>query len=259
MTNNNDALIGYTGFVGSNILDQNSKFDFLYNSKNIDDIQGREFNLVIVCAAPGLKWFANKYPRKDFSSIKRLIDNLKNIKARELILISTIAVYPEPRGVNEDTRIDPKKLSVYGKHRLILENFIRDNFEKVRIIRLPGIFGQGIKKNIIYDLLHQDYTRLIHQESMVQFYGLKNIWKDISLVRKNNIPLINFGTEPVSIKRIAKVCFGLHYQSKPDQDPVNDDMQTKYSNVWQKRIPYIYNNLEVLTDLKNFVTRQLVV
>ena len=32
-----NALIGYTGFVGSNISNQ-IKFDFLFNSKNIHEI-----------------------------------------------------------------------------------------------------------------------------------------------------------------------------------------------------------------------------
>ena len=31
----NDALIGYTGFVGGNLQNQR-RFDFLYNSKNIE-------------------------------------------------------------------------------------------------------------------------------------------------------------------------------------------------------------------------------
>lgn len=257
MIPNGNALLGYTGFVGSNILDQHRTFDFLYNSKNIDDIQGRWLDLAVVCAAPGLKWFANKYPEKDFASIQKLIESLKTIKASELVLISTVAVYPKPRGANEDTLIDQEKLSAYGKHRLLLENFVRDNFNQVRIIRLPGIFGPGIKKNIIYDLLHHDYARLIHQESIVQFYDLKNIWKDISVVRGHNLPLVNFGTKPVSIQRIAQECFDYDYRCEPDQAPVHDDMQTKYGTLWQKKIPYLYDTIEVLADLKSFVTREL--
>ena len=42
------ALIGYTGFVGSNLL---SQYDFTdrYNSKNIQDIHGKDYDLCL-CA-----------------------------------------------------------------------------------------------------------------------------------------------------------------------------------------------------------------
>lgn len=43
-----DALIGYTGFVGSN-LDQNWDFQARFNSSSIADIRNRKFGTV-VCA-----------------------------------------------------------------------------------------------------------------------------------------------------------------------------------------------------------------
>lgn len=56
------ALIGYTGFVGNNLIGQ-AHFDDLYNSKNIGDACDREYDL-LVCAAPSAeKWKANLDPR----------------------------------------------------------------------------------------------------------------------------------------------------------------------------------------------------
>ena len=40
------ALIGYTGFVGSNLQAQ-IKFDDFYNSKNIQDIKDKEYDVVV--------------------------------------------------------------------------------------------------------------------------------------------------------------------------------------------------------------------
>ncbi|MFI5206247.1 MAG: pyridine nucleotide transhydrogenase, partial [Candidatus Paceibacterales bacterium] len=71
-----DALIGYTGFVGSNILAQRP-FDLLYNSKNISDIANKNFNTVVCAGAPGTKWIANKNPEADLANIQNLINNLK--------------------------------------------------------------------------------------------------------------------------------------------------------------------------------------
>ena len=39
---NNDALIGYSGFIGSNLINQR-EFSFLFNSKNISDIKYKTF------------------------------------------------------------------------------------------------------------------------------------------------------------------------------------------------------------------------
>lgn len=44
------ALIGFSGFVGTSLCQQGN-FDKLYNSKNIDKIEGEAFNS-LMCAAP---------------------------------------------------------------------------------------------------------------------------------------------------------------------------------------------------------------
>ena len=49
-----NALIGYTGFVGTALARQHD-FDAFYNSKNIETIKGEHFNLVVCAGAYGLK------------------------------------------------------------------------------------------------------------------------------------------------------------------------------------------------------------
>ncbi|WP_240726031.1 MULTISPECIES: hypothetical protein [unclassified Escherichia] len=59
-----DALIGYSGFVGTTLLRQR-RFDALYRSTNIDEIFGKTFDTVVCAAAPAQKWLANKDPADD--------------------------------------------------------------------------------------------------------------------------------------------------------------------------------------------------
>src|SRR3989338_11279049 len=103
------ALIGYTGFVGSNIL-LKQKFEGLYNSRNIEQIKGQEFDMIICAGAPAVKWLANKEPQKDKESLKRLMDGLGKVKADTFVLISTIDVYPNPSDVTEEFIIDKSSL-----------------------------------------------------------------------------------------------------------------------------------------------------
>ena len=55
------AIVGYTGFVGSNLL-QYYKFDNLYNSSNFHEATNKEFDTLFFCGVPAVKWYANKNP-----------------------------------------------------------------------------------------------------------------------------------------------------------------------------------------------------
>jgi hypothetical protein len=74
------ALIGYTGFVGSNLLRQRT-FDACFNSSNIDQINGRSFDLVVGCGARAEKWKANADPAADLDNIELTGALLSNVNA----------------------------------------------------------------------------------------------------------------------------------------------------------------------------------
>lgn len=86
------AIFGYSGFVGSNIL-QFYKIDEFYNSKNISDAKNKKFKKIFFCAIPSVKWYANKNPFEDLMTINNIQNILKTIKTDKFILISTIDVY----------------------------------------------------------------------------------------------------------------------------------------------------------------------
>lgn len=148
-----DALVGYTGFVGSNIASQHS-FDMLFNSKNINESFGLNPDMLVFSAVPAEMFLANSNPEKDFAVIEEAIENVKKINPKQLVLISTIAVYDRTDNVNEDTVINTDALTPYGKHRLFLEEKLAELFEKHLIVRLPAIYGINLKKNFLYDYIH---------------------------------------------------------------------------------------------------------
>ena len=147
------SLVGYTGFVGSNIVCSHS-FDCLYNTKNINNAYGTEPDLLVYAGLRAEKFLANSNPEKDKASIEEAITNLERIKPKILVLISTIDVYKKPVGLDEDSEKDTDGLLPYGLHRLELEKYVEAHFDKYLIVRLPGLFGKNIKKNFIYDLIH---------------------------------------------------------------------------------------------------------
>ena len=91
------------------------------------------------------------------------------------------------------------------------------NFENVRILRLPIVFGKGFKKNYLYDMINKNNLERICPDSLVQFYDVSDLHKDIN-ASWNSIPIIrNLATEPLLVRDIAKKHFPkpfIHAQSK---------------------------------------------
>ncbi|MGG4394305.1 NAD-dependent epimerase/dehydratase family protein [Paenibacillus thiaminolyticus] len=169
----NNALIGYTGFVGSNLKKQMGFTDY-YNSQNIKDIENKSYDIIVCAGVKAEKWFATKYPEKDMESINILLNHLQKVKARKFILISTIDVYDKPVDVDENTIINVQGLQPYGLHRYYVENWVKSNFDDYLILRLPALFGKGLKKNFIFDLLTINPS-VIMEEKMKE---LQNLLKD---------------------------------------------------------------------------------
>ena len=61
------ALVGYTGFVGSNIYAAGG-YDGAYNSKNIEEAFGTKPDLLIYSGLRAEKYLANNDPERDLRS-----------------------------------------------------------------------------------------------------------------------------------------------------------------------------------------------
>lgn len=147
------ALVGYTGFVGSNIYAAGS-FEEVYNSKNIEEAYGTNPDLLIYAGLRAEKYLANNAPEKDMELIKQAEENITRINPMKLVLISTIDVFKVPHEVDENSEIDTEELHPYGYNRYMLELWVRKNYPDALIVRLPGLFGKNIKKNFIYDYIN---------------------------------------------------------------------------------------------------------
>ncbi|MEI6673880.1 MAG: NAD-dependent epimerase/dehydratase family protein [Verrucomicrobiota bacterium] len=249
------ALIGYTGLVGSNLTRQH-QFDELFNSSNIQNIVGKHYQLLICSGASGTKWLANKEPERDQKNIASLIEKLKKVKSDCLILISTVDVYGIPDQVDEDTPIDITLQTPYGRHRYQLEQMVSDYFPQVLTVRLPAIYGWGLKKNALYDLMHSHEVEKIHPEAIYQFYWLEHLWRDIQRALSSNLTLVNFATEPSSIRSVAKDIFDIDLNSGIRTPASAYDFRTKYGAAFGSASSYLYDRATVMDEIRAFVAQQ---
>lgn len=148
-----NALVGYTGFVGSNLY-ETGEIDAAYNTRNIAEAYGTEPELLIYAGVRAEKYLANSAPEKDMENIRQAQENIAKINPKKLVLISTIDVFRLPREVDENTPVDTEGLHAYGYHRYLLETWVREHYQDALIIRLPGLYGKNIKKNFIYDYMN---------------------------------------------------------------------------------------------------------
>ena len=247
----NDALLGYSGFVGSSLLRQRS-FEHQFRSTNITDIHAREFDLAICAAAPAQKWLANKEPDKDQANMQGLISHLGKMHCKQFVLISTVDVFADPENVDESTPTTMDGLHPYGQNRLHLERFVRERFPEALIIRLPGLVGPGLRKNIIYDFLNDNNLSAIDSRHRFQFYPMVNLWSDIQLLLKQSEPLVHLTAEPVSVEEVATEGFNLHFRREVAETPISYNFRTRFSSFWGQKTDYQYSKKESLLAIRAY-------
>lgn len=247
-----DALVGHTGFVGGNLAAQHL-IEHGFNSKNIESIAGQSFDTLVVSGMPAAMWKANSDPAGDRAVLDRLSGCVRQCRASQVVVISTIAVYPPGGAVDEDTVPDAASLPPYGRHRLMLEQQLTEHFARVLVVRLPGLFGPGLKKNAVYDLLHDNQTEKIHAGAVFQFYNLTHLWRHIEIARNARLSLVNIATEPITVQEVAREAFGLDFTNEPGPPPPRYDMRTKHAGLFGGHGGYLFGRDRVLSELKAFV------
>jgi hypothetical protein len=247
-----NALIGHTGFVGSNLLAQRN-YEHLFNSKNFRDMEGRTFSTVVCAGISAVKWQANKDPQDDWNKIAALMDALKTVASEEFILISTIDVYAETQGLDESFDNHGRPNHAYGTHRLQFEDFCTGHFPNCRVVRLPALFGPGLRKNILFDLMNDNCLEMVNPKSSFQYYDLRNLSADLDRIREHDVRLVNLFTEPLSTQSILDAYFAEKSVGRAPAKEGHYDLYTRHAALWGKTGHYAYSAQEVMRQLGDFV------
>lgn len=247
----NNALIGYSGFVGSTLLRQ-THFDALYRSTNIHEIAGREFDIVVCAGAPAQKWIANQDPQADLEKIEGLINHLRAMRCKTLVLISTVDVFQQPQGVNEESPVPEDGLHPYGLHRRRLEKFVQEHFAQHLIVRLPGLVGPGLRKNVVFDLHNSNQLHAIESRARFQFYPMVNLWSDIGTALAAGLKLVHLTAAPVTVAQVAQEGFGKAFDQTRDGTPAAYDMQACHAQVFGGTGAYQYSERETFQAIRAY-------
>jgi len=246
------GIIGSSGFIGG-YLSSIYKNVYRYGRENISELALDKSELIIIAAAPATKWIANAEPKKDLENIQNLINSIKCIEDKKSVLISTIDVFPSGTEFNESKNISEKHPEGYGANRAYLEIELRRLLANLSIIRLPGIFGPGLKKNLIYDLMNDRPDPQVNSKSTFQFYDVRSLPAHLALCLDLGLRTINLATEPVTVAEVYSSCFN---RSAPEFEvpELHHLMTSKYSKELVGRSgSYILSKQEVLAGLRQWI------
>ena len=124
-----------------------------YSSTTIPEIAGEHFTTLICAGAPATMWAANADPEGDRSNLRRLADRIATARFDRLVLISTIAVLDDVGAGYTESSARYESDKAYGRNRRELEVTLVERHGAI-VLRLPALFGDGLRKNFLFDLLN---------------------------------------------------------------------------------------------------------
>lgn len=247
----NDALIGWSGFVGGTLLRQRP-FAHRFRSTDIGQISGGEFDTIVCAGAPAQKWIANREPEADQAGVDRLITSLRDVRCRNFVLVSTVDVFQEARGVDEATPVDESGLQPYGLNRRRLEQFVEQNFPEHLVVRLPGLVGPGLRKNVIFDLHNENRLDLVDSRGVFQFYPMVNLWQDIATALEARLKLVHLTSTPVEVSEVARLGFGRPFEQALSSAPARYDLRSRHAVLFGGSGDYQYSARETIQAVRAY-------
>ena len=194
-----DLLVGSTGFVGGNLLAKHT-FAAECHSSDITAQYGTRPDLCVYAGVPAAMFLANADPEADLAVMRAARENIRQIAPKRLVLISSIAVLADSRGVYEDSPAqDTEALPAYGKNRLQLERWVREDFPDALIVRLPALYGVGIRKNFLFDL-HTITPAMLRPEKYSELAAKSPLVKSAYTLADNGFYKLNGTADPPALR-----------------------------------------------------------
>jgi nucleoside-diphosphate-sugar epimerase len=172
-------LLGGEGFVGSayaRLLPRLNVDLCVITRATYQDYVGQRCDVFINANGNSKKFLADRDPKLEFdASVRSVVHSLTDFAFDRYVFLSTGDVYPSqinPDVTREDSVLDPCLMSRYGLHKFTAEMHVRAVCTQMGrpwlVMRMGGFVGPHMKKNAIFDMLH-DQPLWLDLDSELQF------------------------------------------------------------------------------------------
>jgi len=219
-----NVVIGYNGLIGNAVSKKNL---LKINSKNINIIKNKYFNIVYLAAPGGDKYLINLNPLSDNKNKKIIINVLKTIRCNKIIYFSTTAILENEKKVlekNEFFKPTITKMCYYSKNRYKIEKFIQKKFKNFQIFRLPALISKNLKKNFFFDVINFKSLKYFHQNTTMQWCDVDNILTYLKKFKQKN-KIIHLVSEPIKLINIIR------YLDHPIKDFSKNKKRLRSNNI----------------------------
>jgi len=157
------CTLGNSGFIGNAVSEILARSFSVNNSK--------EYDILVNCAGFSRMYEGSKNPEKMRSVENSIFDRITAISFDRLIHISTvyIDVYPD---------------DIYSKIKIDMENRILNKYPNATILRLGGVVGPGLKKNVVFDLLNNKQL-FVTEDSVYNYISTGEIAEIVAHIINN--------------------------------------------------------------------------
>lgn len=218
------ALVGSRGVIGQSILD-GMCIEHTFNSDNINTLKNYKINHLIVAAPSGNRLYVNQNQREDANNIDKIVNAVAQAQPTQVTLIGSL-----------DAAVRPD--TPYGHNRLRLEQQLRE-ICPTTVLRLSTLIGPRIKKNMLYDIKHNQYIEHIDPDATLQWCLLSDLPKIIHTAPLGHT--VNVASVPIRNQDIIS-CFC----------PVLK-LSKKCNSAYYDQGPYIYDRDQIFAEIEKYL------
>jgi nucleoside-diphosphate-sugar epimerase len=171
-------VLGGGGFIGSAICRYLESHRILFQSivrENYLSHVGKACDIFINANGNSKKYIAEKDPLFDFDlSVRSVRSSIHDFNFKKYVYLSSCDIYEDcssDKTTQEDFPLSKLNVSTYGFHKYLAEEVVKGKCQDWVIARMGGFVGTGLKKNPVFDILHNQKLWL-HPDSQLQYLNV---------------------------------------------------------------------------------------
>jgi len=191
------CIIGQSGFVGNTIYNYfiTNNYEVKYINSKTKQLSNTHFDVIVNCAGNPKKYLAESNPEIDIhKNISPFLRILKlKLKTKHFIHISSIDA------------CNPQE-SNYAKSKIVTENCAKLYFPKTTVLRLGGLIGPYLSKNVVYDIVNNK-NLFVTFNSTYNYISTQEVAKIVEQIITLNIwnKTINIAaSKPIKVNKIIE-------------------------------------------------------